>query len=226
MPFDTGYRRSPADHRDWSYRERALSGAQAYEITTLPSRYRVDARTPLPVYEQQGPSCVGWGTATAQTAMERKDKRRTVLHDGAEFYSHVALPGGGAYPRDALKLWRDRGVLTESGKPHRIAGFAAVNPRDHDAVRHAIYAGRGICIGFAVTHEWAQGGGKEFDATDAQGDEVLGGHWMYVPGYEQAGPEGLNTWGRTWARNGRATLPWAYWNRHVWECWTIIDVND
>ncbi len=221
--FDTGYRRSPADHRDYSYRERVLS---AGAVPRLPARYRVDQRAPLPVYEQQGPSCMGWSVATAQTALERRDKRRTVRHDGQEFYSHIALPGGGAYPRDALKLWVDRGVLTEAGKAHKIAAYAAVNPRDHDAVRHAIYTGRGVLIGFAVTAEWAQGGGAEFDATDAQGDEVLGGHAMFVSGYEQAGPEGLNTWGAGWARNGRAVLPWAYWDRHVWECWTLLDVND
>jgi hypothetical protein len=221
VSFDTGYRRSPADHRDFSYRERVL-GATPVRV---PDRYRVDARTPLPVYDQGDvPSCMGWSVATAQTAMERRDKRRTVRHDGMEFYSHIALPGGGAYPRDALRLWIQRGVLTEAGKPHKIAAYAAVNPRDHDAVRHAIFTGKGVLIGFGVTREWAQGGGREFDA--APDAAVLGGHAMFVPGYGPAGPEGLNTWGESWAQRGRAVLPWAYWDRHVFECWTLLDVND
>jgi hypothetical protein len=222
--FDTGYRRSPADHRDWSYRERVVS---LLGQVRLPTRYRIDARTPLPVYDQGSvPSCMGWSVATAQTAMERYDKRRTVRHDGLEFYDNIALPGGGAYPRDALRLWTERGVLTEAGKPHRIAAYAAVNPRDHDAVRHAIFTGRGVLIGFGVTAEWAGGGGKEFDAADAQGDEVIGGHAIFVTGYRASGPIGHNTWGERWADKGRAVLPWAYWDRHVWECWSLLDLDD
>jgi hypothetical protein len=166
---------------------------------------------------------MGWSVATMQTIFERFDKRRTVRHDGQEFYDRIALPGGGAYPRDALKVWTEEGVLAESGKRHRIAGFAAVNPRDHDAVRHAIVSGRGLIIGFGVTRAWAQGGGKEFADTDS---EDLGGHGMAVSGYEPAGPIGHNTWSESWGDRGRAVLPWAYWDKHVWEAWSLLDVDD
>lgn len=221
--WDTGYRRSLADHRDYSYRERVLGATPAAELQ-LPDRFRLDKRNPLPVYNQGAvPSCMGWAVATAQTAQERYDKRRTVRHDGLEFYQRIALPGGGAYPRDAMALWAERGVLTEAGKPHRVSAYAAINPRDHDAVRHAIITGRGVVVGFMVTRAWAQGGGREF--SDTGGDE-LGGHAMYVPSYEPAGPGGLNTWGQGWADQGRALLPWAYWDRHVWECWTVTDLDD
>lgn len=221
--FDSGYRRSPADHRDYSYTARVQP--QTAELRRLPASWQVDRRTPLPVYDQGSvPSCMGWSVATAQTALERFDKRRTVRHDGLEFYGHIALPGGGAYPRDALRLWSQRGVLTEAGRPHRIAGYAAVNPRDHDAVRHAMHTGRGLLIGFGVTREWAQGGGREFDAQP--GAELLGGHAMFCTGWTPAGVVGLNTWGEAWGQRGRGLLPWAYWDQHVWECWSILDVND
>lgn len=222
--LDTGYRRSPADHRDWSYRDRVMA-AQPLDLGRLPSRWRVDRRTPLPVYDQGSvPSCVGWAVATAQTALERFDKRRTVRHNGGEFYERIALPGGGAYIRDALKLWTDIGVLTENGKRHRIAGYSAVNPRDHDAVRHAMRTGHGLLIGFEVTRQWADGGGAEF--TDTGTSDVLGGHGMYTSGWEPAGPLGHNTWGGSWSGDGRAVLPWDYWDRRVWECWAVVDVDD
>ncbi len=220
--FDTGYRRSPADHRDWNYRAVAMATRSARGVK-IPERFRVDKRTPLPVYEQQGPSCMGWSMATAKTSQERFDKRRTVRFDGQSFYAKIALPGGGAYPRDALRLAIEEGVPDEKGKLHRIGGFAAVNPRDHDAVKHAIVTGRGLLIGFEVTRQWADGGGAEFQDT---GSEVLGGHAMFVPGYDPAGPEGLNTWSERWGRGGRATLPWSYWDQRVWEAWTLLDVND
>jgi hypothetical protein len=219
--LDTGYRRSLADHRDFQYRERVLGVGATVKV---PARFRVDRRTPLPVYDQGPvPSCVGWAMATAKTSQERFDKRRTVRFDGLGFYSQIALPGGGAYIRDALKLAVTTGVTSEKGKPHRIASYAAVNPRDHDAVRHAIFTGRGLLIGFAVTRQWAQGGGREFAPSDG---DVLGGHGMYVTGYEPAGPVGTNTWGLSWGDRGRAVLPWAYWDAHVWECWSLLDVDD
>lgn len=221
VPADSGYRRSPADHRDWSYRDRVMAAAPA---VALPSSWRVDKRTPLPVYEQRGPSCMGWAVATAQTALERFDKRRTVRHDGQEFYDQIALPSGGAYPRDALKLWSERGVKDERGRLHRISGYAAVDPRDHDAVRHAMFTGHGLVIGFMVTRQWADGGGREFDPNQP-GDD-LGGHGMFASGWEPVGPVGHNTWGASWSGDGRAVLPWAYWDRHVWECWSVLDVDD
>lgn len=222
--LDTGYRRSPADHRDWSYRDRVMA-AQPLDLTRLPSRWRVDQRNPLPVYRQDGPSCVGWGTATAQTALERFDKRRTVLHDGQEFYSHIALPDGGAYPRDALKLWRDLGILVQgTDKRHKIGGFAAVNPRDHDAVKHAMRTGHGLLTGFQVTRQWADGGGDEF-VDDGQ-SEVLGGHWSFVSGWDVPGPIIHNTWGEDWSGDGRAIAPWSMWDQRVWECWAVLDVDD
>jgi hypothetical protein len=219
--IDTGYRRSPVDHRDWSYRSLATVASGA----SLPASWRVDKRNPLPVYDQGPvPSCVGWAVATAQTALERFDKRRTVRHDGAEFYRNIALPGGGAYIRDALKQWRDLGVLTETGKRHRISSFAAVNPRDHDAVKRAMVNGHGLLIGFMVTRQWADGGGAEFE-NDGTSQE-LGGHGMFTSGWEPAGPIGHNTWGPAWSADGRAVLPWSYWDRNVWECWAVLDVND
>ena len=222
--FDTGYRRSPADHRDWSYRD-VVMAAEPMDLDRLPKRFPVDQRTPLPVYRQVGPSCTGWGSATFQTALERRDKRRTVLHDGQELYGHVALPGGGAYPRDILRVWRDLGILVQGTQTrHRIAGFAAANPRDHDAVKHAIRSGPGVCIGFEVTREWADGGGDEFDQSGS--DEVLGGHWLYVSGREVAGPKVLNTWAEDWSEDGRQVLTWAEWDQRVWECWTVTDVDD
>lgn len=196
----------------------------AAEVAKLLARWRVDQRTPLPVYEQQGPSCVGWAMATAKTAQERFDKRRTVRFDGQSFCAGFALPGGGAYVRDALRTAVEQGVPDETGRLYRIGGYAAVNPRDHDAVRHAIRTGRGVLIGFEVTRQWADGGGAEF--VDDGTSDVLGGHGMNGTGYENAGPLGQNAWGQAWSNDGRAVLPWSMWDQRVWESWTLLDVDD
>lgn len=220
LTLDTGYRRSPVDHRDWQFRALAMPRT----VRPLPRTFEVDFRSPIRAYDQDGPSCVGWSTATAMKVLERVDHRRTLEFDGQAFYNKIALPGGGAYIREALDLARNEGVPQQgTGKLHRIEGYAAINPRDHEAVKYAIVHGRGVLIGFMVTRKWAEGGGAEF--TD-DGDEDLGGHGMYISGYEEVGPIGLNTWSEWWSDDGRAPLPWPYWDQNVWECWTLVDHNE
>jgi hypothetical protein len=153
---------------------------------------------------------------------ERKDQRRTIAFDGMDIYTPIALPGGGAYIRSGLEQLRKIGAR-DGARHYKIESYAGVNPRDHEAVRAAIYRSRGVIIGFEVTRSWAGSGGREFDSHATQ--EIIGGHAMFVSGYGAAGPIGLNTWG-TWNGDGRGLLPWTYWDRHVFEVWTVLDLND
>lgn len=221
--IDTGYRRSPVDHRDWLYRPVAM--AAAAEQRPAPRAYRADKRSPLVPYNQgDSPSCVGWSTATLKKIQERLDKRRSIDFNGEAFYEPIAQPGGGAYIRDALERARTVGVpAATDGRLYRIDAYAGIAPKDHEAVKHAIVKHRGLLIGFEVTRAWAVGGGAEFEDTGA---EVLGGHAMFIAGYDALGPDGLNTWGPLWSEDGRAKLPWAYWDAHVWECWALVDHDD
>lgn len=222
--IDSGYLRSPADHRDWMYRDLVM----AADRRSLPAEWEVDKRSPLTPYQQgQVPSCVGWMMAMLKTVHERKDQFRTIKFDGMAFYVPIAQPGGGAYLRDAFDRARLVGVPDERGKLYKIKGYAAVNPRDHEAVKHAIHSNRGLVIGFAVTRRWMAGGGQEFRVRPGQSpDDIVGHHGMYVSGYKRSGPQGLNSWGPTWSEDGRAVLDWAYWDKHVWECWTVLDADD
>lgn len=217
---NNGYVRSPADHRDYQY------GAGLTALT-LPSRYEVDRYNPLPVYDQgEVPACAGWMMAQMKTVHERKDQRRTISFDGEAFYNRIALPGGGAYLRDAFHVAKTEGVPSVR-RLYKIKEYAAVNPRNHLAVKSAIKNNRGVVIGFGVTLDWMSDGGKEFKVSPGTDPhEVVGGHGMYVSGYFPDGPLGLNSWGSTWSEDGRKQLSWDYWDKNVWECWTITDVDD
>jgi hypothetical protein len=228
MLLDTGFRRSPADHRDWVLGATVPLAAPK----RVPRSYMVDRRNPLTPYNQGSvPSCVGWSLATLKTVQERKDQRRTLAFDGLAIYAPIALPGGGAYIRAGLDHLRKTGAPANNGKAYTISGYAGVVPKDHDAVKAAIVAHRGVLIGFEVTFGWAQGGGDEFRAlaatvpAETAPDTVIGAHAMYVPGYDPAGPMGLNTWGM-WSGDGRKQLPWDYWDAHVFEVWTVLDTDD
>lgn len=226
--MDTGYRRSPVDHRDWRYTEKEMSLFSVATARRLPTEWQVDDRSPILEYDQGDvPSCLAHAFAMQKTVHERKDKRRTIRFDGDRFYPKIALPGGGAYFRDAFRVARNEGVPTVDGRLMKIGAYYAVNPRNHLAVKHALKTKRGLMIGFAVTRGWAQGGGREFTPRPGQNpNEVLGGHGMFMSGWTKAGPIGPNSWGATWNNDGRGVLPWAYWDQHVWECWAIEDVND
>ncbi len=222
--FDSGYVRSPVDHRDYQFMASALVAT-----ANLPEQWEVDARKPLLESDQGSvPSCLAHCFAYVKTIHERKDKRRTLRFDPAEFYNKIALLGGGAYFRDAFRVAQRDGLQElNSGKYMKIGNYYAVNPRNHVAVREAIISNRGLAIGFGVTRGWAKGGGREFQPTPGRNmDEVIGGHGMFVGGYTSGGPTGINSWGPDWGNEGRAFLPWDYWDKHVWECWAIQDVND
>jgi hypothetical protein len=228
MLENNGYVRSPADHRDWQYAPLGL-----LVPALLPAEWEVDRYNPLPVYDQGDyPACVGWMLAQMKTVHERKDKRRTLAFDGKAFYDKIALPGGGAYLRDAFQLAVTQGVPTvtltdQPGKLFKIASYSAINPRNHTAVKHAIKTNRGLCIGFGVTLNWMSDGGREFTVprgTDP--NEVVGGHGAYISGYKRTGPVCLNSWGRSWSGDGRQVIDWDYWDKNVWECWTVQDVDD
>ncbi len=221
--FDSGYRRSPVDHRDYRYSTNLL------EVQNLPLKWEVDARLPLLESDQGSvPSCLAHAFAYLKTIHERKDKRRTLHFDQMEFYQKIALPGGGAYFRDAFRVAQTDGLKElDSGKYMKIGTYYAINPRDHIAVKHAIYSNRGLAIGFGVTRAWMRGGGREFKPIPGLDmNEVIGGHGIFISGYDEDGPKGINSWGPNWNKDGRGILPWEYWDQHVWECWAIQDVND
>lgn len=221
--LDTGFRRSPTDIRDIRY------GFVAKADVDVPESYSFDTpRRQLPVYDQgQVPKCTCSASALLKTAQERVEQNKTYLFDDDELYGHVKLPGGGAYIRDVLQLLVDSGA-TPVGKTQRrkIQMYAAVDPKNHDEVKHAMVTAGLLVVGFDVPRSFLKGGGKEFDAGTAGGDDIVGAHAIAATFYGPTGPGLHNSWGPDWMDNGRTQVSWEFWDRYVTEVWSTVDATD
>lgn len=240
-PFFTGYRTSPTDIRDIRY---ALVAPRSIAV---PEEYDTEADVDLPIYDQGSvPACAGWTGAGVKTAHEYLETGSILRFDGLDLYEQVALPddhgtpygqpcaaeagalstGGGSYMRDIFKAMQKTGVLAEDGQRYRIGGFAALDPRNHDEVKHALVTTGQLAIGFNVPRSFLQGGGKEFDVDAGGANDIVGGHAIRVRGYNTQGPVLPNTWGLGWDDDGVAEVTWAFWDTYVTECWTVLDCDN
>lgn len=223
MKLDTGFRRSPADIRDIRY------GFVARDGVDVPESYSFDTpRRQLPVYDQgQVPKCTCSASSLLKTAQERVEENKTFLFDDDELYSHVELPGGGAYIRDVLQFLVDSGATPVGKKQRRkIKLYAAIDPKNHDEVKHAMVTAGVLVVGFEVPRSFLKGGGKEFDAAGAKDDDIVGRHAIVASSYGPLGPGLQNSWGPEWMDNGRTQVSWEFWDRYVDEVWSTVDATD
>lgn len=116
------------------------------------------------------------------------------LFDPATFFADIGGTDQGAYIRDAMKLLRDRGFITEFRWAMSI-----------DEVRYAILERGPVLIGipwFESMFEPDAGG------VIRPSGAIVGGHAIVVNGYN--GHNGLyrlkNSWGRGWAHGGHCLL--------------------
>lgn len=222
--LDTGFRRSPSDIRDIRY------GNVANPTLDVPESFALEtARFKLPTYNQGDiPKCVASSGALLKTAQEKVETGKTLLFDDDELYSHVALPGGGANIRDMLQLLVDRGAVpTTAKRPKTIAMYAAIDPKNHDEVKHAMVQGGALIVGMEVTRGFCKGGGAEFNPS-AEGNEndSVGFHAIVSDFYGVDGPGLHNSWGEDWMDGGRTTVTWDFWDRYVFEVWSTVDTRD
>lgn len=222
--LDTGFRRSPHDIRDVRYGNVANPKLEAPEAFSFETGKRK-----LPVYNQGDvPKCVASSLSLLKTAQEKVECGKTLLFDDDELYSHIDLPGGGAYIRDGLQLLKDRGAIpTTAKRPRSISLYAAIDPKNHEEVKHAMTQAGVLVIGMQVTRGFCKGGGKEFDA-NAEGNvnDIVGAHAIATTAYDPEGPFLHNSWGEDWEDGGKTKVTWDFWDRYVFECWTSVDTRD
>ncbi len=103
------------DERDYR-----LAVAQPLEVSQAFSDYEGEM-TPVKDQGRLG-SCVAFGTVAVKEWQERKQRRRSNFDFSEAFlYELIRLPGGGAYPRQAMKVLADFGVPREQYLPYSEA---------------------------------------------------------------------------------------------------------
>ena len=86
-------------------------------------------------------------------------------------------------------------------------------------VRYACHTRSGCLAGFNITRDWMTSTGQTIVDTGA---ESVGGHAVWICGYDKDTVWICNSWGTDWMWNGFAKLPWAAFRKQfmsgvIWE---------
>jgi hypothetical protein len=117
----------------------------------------------------------------------------------------------------ALDYRRKTGIGDRSGARHKIGAYVALDPKNWDHLREAVYIFGAVGIGFRFPNSaW-----KQFDAGvpwDVVADDggVEGGHYVPVMGAPTADKVGVVTWGK------RQEMTRAFYERYNDESWVYI----
>nr|MCS3813381.1 hypothetical protein [Mucilaginibacter sp. X4EP1] len=123
---------------------------------------------------------------------------------------------GGAGVKEALNYWRKTGIAG-----HRIMGYAALEPQNHQYVMQSVYLFGGCYVGLSLPATAKTQLVWDVSATGTQGDGASGswgGHVVPVVGYDANGLT-IVTWGYT------KTMTWNFWNAYCDESYAIISVD-
>jgi hypothetical protein len=192
----------------------------------------------LPVYDQIGPSCVGYGSALMGTIDQRRDHRRTLMYDGLELYDRCkqvdGYPGGGTYPRIAHKIRQEHGMKVASSRVKRevgsqdyIAAYAALHSLNE--IKVAIYLFGSAGLGSTWYDNWDD---SQPDGFLPPGSYPVGGHWYVAVGWNDrlGALVCQNSWGSWGVRiggvSGRFYLPYEFVDFSDFEAWRTVDVDD
>lgn len=238
-PRSFGYLKDPVDLDDRLFSELAgLSSA-------IPPDASVDSG--VVVKDQDGTSsCVGQAVAQALRlaymvdGKQAPDLSASYVYYNARRNHYSTVADIGTYIRSAMKMVIKLGVPEESlcpfvpskinSKPswdayryafqHRgIRGYYRIPSGDVDAVRKSLANRKPVVAGWKVDKAFQSRTGP--DVIDAITKDFIGGHAMVIVAYDNASTFTLlNSWGRTWRRNGRQRVSEDF-IRKAYDCWSI-----
>jgi hypothetical protein len=167
---------------------------------------------PMDGNDQLG-DCTAAGAAHVETALSQFGQGTPVvpsLDDVIKFYSGSTgyVPGRpntdqGGDMQTVLKYWNQTGIAG-----HKIAAYFAVDPKDFDEMRAALYLFGNLYIGFTCTQgfETAFDNGTVFDVV--RRDRALGGHCVAIHQITKNGNIKGSTWGGFFEMTPTAWSAW------------------
>ena len=140
----------------------------------------------------------------------------------AEYFKETGGVDEGLVMLLSLQAWRKGWTI--GGREYRIEAFGMLQPKNHYAVKAAIYLLGGVMAGVELpaSAEGQLGGVwdvvSRFRPSSARGS--WGGHAIWVIGYNEIGPVCI-TWGKY------QQMTWAFFDRYFSEVYGVIDsIND
>jgi C1A family cysteine protease len=238
FPFPLGALRDAPDNRDHLY-------GQVVAPVVVPDAVDYEPQmSPVKDQAQRG-ACVAFATCGVKEYQEK-------LPDLSEefVYDQVRQPGGGAMPRDAMKLLVKQGVCQESLCPYKpktsdktVKKFTPTAAQTTDAATHKakayariltideLYqslAQNGPCL---VAVDWLSSWFQPNDSLDGypllkpDNSGIAGGHALCACGYDKI--KGVvklkNSWSATWGKGGFCYITVAALGQHLADSWSTYD---
>jgi hypothetical protein len=219
--FKLGARAAQHDERNLQFR------AIAKKIA-VPAEYDFDAtakrKIPLRMYanDRYG-DCVIAGQANQRVRFELVEQQRLIkISDDEVVDEYFRQSGGndsGLSILKSLKRWRTSGWVAE-GQNYKIKAFAQVTPKDHEAVKQAIYLDLGVNVGLRLPLSASDQIDKNQVWDVVKGARGVagswGGHCVADVKFTKDGPVCL-----TWMR--WQPMTWRFWDAYCCECYGVID---
>jgi C1A family cysteine protease len=154
-------------------------------------------------------------------------------------YDRIAQPGGGAYPRDAMRILADTGVPEEECQPYipnkptppcedalkraapnKIRTYARLTTID-EMCRCLVEHGPFIAS-FGINESW-------YDpklGVVVDGDKETGGHAVAVVGYNNATQllKFRNSWQENWGNKDYGYISYSAAISTLWDAWSVVDI--
>lgn len=222
--FKLGAGLSPDDPRTLKF------SAILREKFKLPADYDFDAEhkgLPPRMYgnDTYG-DCVIAGRANQQARMELLETGKiltiTDKEVEKEYFRETGGPDSGLDILQSLKSWKKDG-WTAGGRRLFIQGYASVNRKDHEEVKHACFLDCGLQFGLALPETAADqiDRGKVWDYVGGKGSTPgsWGGHDTFDGAWTTDGPA---VW--TWAQKQQMT--WRFFDKYCTNCYLVLDAHD
>ena len=248
--FALGALKDPEDVRDFPVRK-------IMRAVPLPASVDYEKKMP-PVRNQfQRGACVAFATAATKEYQERMQRKTLKDLDFSEewIYGQVRQAGGGAYPRDAVKLLAAVGVCREKLLPYNSSitddsqevafvapPVAKINAKNYMAQGYARLGSiedmkQSLVVNgpFIIGVDWQNGWFAPKDKTSS-GYPLLkpndggsaGGHAICIVGYDDkiGGFKFRNSWSNQWGRNGYAYFSYDTIKENLNDAWTTFDISN
>lgn len=186
---------------------------------------------------QEG-ACVAFASAAVKESEEQDG-----THLSPRFlYERIKQPGGGSYPRDAMKVLLDTGIPPETCQPYmdnkptapciqvmefakrnKIRGYARLNTLDE--MKQCLYQNGAFIIAMAITKDWFN---VESDGVLKDGGARIGYHAITFVGYddELQRVKIKNSWGQFWGDGGYGYIGYNMLMNNITDAWSSIDIPE